>query len=114
MKVTHTAVYEGPNIYAPVPLIRCQIDLEGFEDWPTGRLGSAFIDALLDYLPGLREHGQSEGAPGSFAQAIGDKDGVPLSHVVAHVAVELQRLGAADVSFAGAWPAGRPGVYDVV
>ena len=114
MQVTVISIYEGPNIYAPVPLIRCQIDLEGFEDWPTGRLGSAFIDALLDYLPGLREHGQSEGAPGSFAQAIGDKDGVLLSHVVAHVAVELQRLGAADVSFAGAWPAGRPGVYDVV
>jgi len=46
MKVTTTTVYEGPNIHAPVPVIHWRIELEGLEEWPTGRLGAAFVDAL--------------------------------------------------------------------
>ncbi len=46
MKVIATTVYVGPNIHAPVPVVRWRIDLEGLEEWPTGRLGAAFVDAL--------------------------------------------------------------------
>ncbi len=114
MQATLTSIYEGPNIYAPVAAIRCRIDFGALEDWPTGRLGAAFTDALLDLLPGLRDHGEPEGAPGGFVHAMVESDGVPLGRVLAHAAVELQRLGEADVSFAGAWPAGGPGLHDVV
>ena len=113
MKVTATTVYEGPNIHAPVPVIRWRIDLEGLEEWPTGRLGAAFVDALLECLPGLRGHGGSDGAPGGFAQAMAENYGVPLGEVMARAVVELQRLGGADVEFAGARPVGG-GVYDVL
>ncbi|MCZ6610756.1 MAG: cyanophycin synthetase, partial [Alphaproteobacteria bacterium] len=114
MKVIQTAIYEGPNVYAPIQVIRWRVDLGALEDWPTGRLGTDFTEALLDRLPGLDGQGGSEGAPGDFARAMVEKDGVSLGQVLAHTAIELQRLGGADVSFAGAWPAGRPGVYDVV
>ncbi|MEE8502376.1 MAG: acetate--CoA ligase family protein [Kiloniellales bacterium] len=114
MKVIQTAVYEGPNIYAPVPVIRWRIDLEGLEEWPTGRLGAAFTDALLDRLPGLGGHGASEGAPGDFARAMVEKDGVSLGQVLAHTVLDLQRLAGADIEFAEALPAGAPGVYDVL
>ncbi len=114
MKVIQTAVYEGPNIYAPVPVIRWRIDLGTLEDWPTGRLGAAFTDALLDRLPGLGGHGASEGAPGDFAGAMADKDGVPLGQVMAHAVLALQRLGGAEVEFAEARSAGAPGIHDVI
>jgi cyanophycin synthetase len=114
MKVIQTAVYEGPNIHAPVPAIHLRIDLGELEEWPTGRLGPAFTEALLDHLPGLGRHGGSEGAPGSFAGAMAEKDGVSLAEVLAHAVLELQRLGGLDVEFAEARPAGGPGIYDVV
>jgi cyanophycin synthetase len=113
MKVIQTAVYEGPNIYAPVPVIRWRIDLEGLEECPTGRLGAAFTDALLDHLPGLGGHGGSEGASGGFARAMAAKDGVSLGQVLAHTVLELQRLVGAEVEFAEARPVGG-GVYDVL
>jgi cyanophycin synthetase len=114
MKVIQTAVYEGPNIYAPVPAIRWRVDLGPLEEWPTGRLGAAFADALLDRLPGLGGQGGSEGAPGDFARAMVEKDGVSLGQVLAHAATELQRLGGADIEFAEARPAGAAGIYDVL
>ncbi len=113
MKVTATTVYEGPNIYAPVPVIRWRIDLGRLEQWPTGRLGVAFVDALVECLPGLRGHGGSEGVPGGFALAMAENDGVPLGEVMARAAQEVQRLGGADVEFAGARPVGG-GVCDVL
>ena len=114
MKVIRTAVYEGPNIYAPVPVIRRRIDLETLEGWPTGRLGPAFTDALLAHLPGLGEHDGPDGAPGDFAGALVEKDGVPLGQVMAHAVLALQRLGGDGIEFAEARPAGATGVYDVL
>lgn len=106
MKVIATTVYEGPNIYAPVPVIRWRIDLEGLEEWPTGRLGAAFVDALVECLPGLGGHG-------GFARAMAKNDGVPLGEVMARAAQELQRLGGTAGEFAGAIPVGE-GVCDVL
>ena len=59
MKIVSTNVYVGPNIYAHFPVIRHVLDLEELEEWPTGRLGDAFIEPLLEHLPGLHEHGCS-------------------------------------------------------
>ena len=114
MKVIQTAVYEGPNVYAPVPVIRWRIGLGALEDWPTGRLGAAFTEALLAHLPGLGRHGGSEDAAGAFARAMAEKEGVSLAEVLAHAVLEMQNLGGLDVEFAEARPAGAPGVYDVL
>jgi len=76
MKVIATTVYEGPNIYAPVPVIHWRIDLEGLEEWPTGRLGAAFVDAVVECLPGLGGHGAfaraMDHALGKTAKEIGE------------------------------------------
>lgn len=114
MKVIQTAVYEGPNIYVPVPVVRWRIDLGELEEWPTGRLGPAFTDALLDRLPGMGGQDGSEGALGDFARTMVEKDGVSLSQVLGHTAIELQRLGGADIEFAEARPTGAAGIYDVL
>ena len=114
MKVTGLSVYRGPNVYAPVPVIRFRIDLEGLEDWPTGRLGAPFVDGLLDCLPGLGRHGGADGGPADFARRLRQDAGVSLAHVMQHAALEVQGLVGAEVGFGATRAAGSHGVYDVV
>ena len=56
MRILDRSVYQGPSLYAHFPVIRMELDLGELENWPTGRLGPAFVDGLLEALPGLREH----------------------------------------------------------
>ena len=57
MKILSTNVYVGPSLYAHFPVIRHQVDIGALEDWPSARLGEAFINALVEALPGLHNHG---------------------------------------------------------
>src|SRR6185369_11896138 len=114
MKITATSVYVGPNIYALFPVIRHTLDLGVLEDWPTGRLGAPFIDALLDRLPGLAEHGCSYGEPGGFLRRLREDGGTWLGHVMEHVAIELQQAAGEKVTFGKTRSADVRGQYHVV
>ena len=99
MKIVSTDVFVGPNIYAHFPVIRHVLDLGEFEDWPTGRLGSDFIDPMLESLPGLHDHGCSYGESGGFVRRLTDDEGTWLGHVMEHVAIELQNVAGSSVTF---------------
>ncbi len=99
MKIVSTDVFVGPNIYAHFPVIRHVLDLGELEDWPTGRLGSDFIDPMLESLPGLHDHGCSYGEPGGFVRRLTDDEGTWLGHVMEHVAIELQNVAGSSVTF---------------
>ncbi len=99
MKILSTSVYGGPNIYARFPIIRHLIDLGPLEEWPTRRLGDAFIDGLLEALPGLGEHGCSYGEPGGFVRRMREDEGTWLGHVLEHVSLEMQWVAGSQVSF---------------
>ena len=115
MKITSTNVYVGPNLYAHFRVIRHVLDLGRLEDWPTGRLGDAFIDPLLEHLPGLREHGCSYNEPGGFVRRLTENEGTWLGHVMEHVAIELQNVAGSPVTFGKTRSIdGRPGSYDMV
>ncbi len=115
MKILDRNVYLGPNPYAHFPVIRLTLDLGELEAWPTGRLGAAFVDGLLERLPGLREHTCSYGEPGGFVRRMTEGEGTWLGHVFEHVAIELQNVAGMDVSFGRTRSRpGREGVYDVV
>ncbi len=114
MKILETRVYVGPNQYAHFPVIRLTLDLEALEAWPTGRLGEPFIEALLEALPGLHEHGCSYGEPGGFVRRLREDEGTWLGHVLEHVAIELQNTAGLDVTFGKTRSSGPEGVYDVV
>ena len=60
MKILDTRVYRGPNLYALRKVIRLRVDLGELEDYPTNKL-PGFVDALLEAIPTLREHGCSYG-----------------------------------------------------
>ena len=114
MQVLDTSVYLGPSLYAHFPVIRLTIDLGVLEEWPSGRLGKPFTDGLLEALPGLAEHGCSYQEPGGFVRRLTEGEGTWMGHVLEHVAIELQNVAGAQVTFGKTRGAGEPGQYDVV
>ena len=114
MKILETTVFRGPNIYALFPVIRHQVDIGVLEDWPTAKLGTAFIDPLLEILPGLHEHGCSYGEPGGFVRRLREDEGTWMGHVWEHLAIELQNVAGAEVTFGKTRGSGEVGQYNMV
>ncbi len=115
MRILDRSVYVGPSLYAHFPVIRLELDLGPLEDWPTAKLGEAFVDALVEAVPGLAEHGCSYRTPGGLIRRMKEGEGTWLGHVLEHVAIELQNMAGEDVTFGKTRSVdGRPGVYTVV
>ncbi|MFZ2754528.1 MAG: cyanophycin synthetase [Lysobacteraceae bacterium] len=115
MRIIDRSVFVGPSLYAHFPVIRLELDLGRLEAWPTAKLGPAFIDALVEALPGLAEHGCSYRTPGGLVRRMREGEGTWLGHVLEHVAIELQNMAGEDVTFGKTRSIDdRPGVYSVV
>ena len=115
MRIESTNVFVGPSTFAHFPVIRHVIDLGELEAWPTSRLGEAFIAPLLEYLPGLHEHGCSYREPGGFVRRLREDEGTWLGHVMEHVAIELQNVAGSNVTYGRTRSIdGRPGFYNMV
>ena len=115
MRITARSVFVGPSQYAHFPVIRLELDLGVLEQWPTGRLGPQYVDALVAALPELKQHGCSYKEPGGFIRRMQEDEGTWLGHVLEHVAIELQNMAGEDVTFGRTRSIpGRPGVYSVV
>ncbi len=115
MRVESTNVYVGPNVFARFPVIRHVLDLGELEHWPTARLGDAFIEPLLEHLPGLHEHGCSYREPGGFVRRMREDEGTWMGHVMEHVALELQNVAGSDVTFGRTRSIDdKPGYYNMV
>ncbi len=114
MKILSTNVYVGPSLYAHFPVIRHQVDLGILEDWPSAWLGEAFINSLIEALPGLQNHGCSYGEPGGFIRRMREDEGTWMGHIWEHASLELQNEAGSDVSFGRTRSAGKPGVYNMV
>ena len=114
MRILERNVYVGPSMYAHFPVIKLLLDLGPLEQWPSGRLGPSFIDALVAALPNLQEHGCSYQVPGGFFRRMREDEGTWLGHVLEHVAIELQNIAGEEVSFGKTRSTDLPGVYTVV
>ena len=114
MHIISSNVYVGPNTWAGFPVIRHVIDLGVLEQWPSGKIGEAFIAALVDSLPGLDEHGCSYRESGGFLRRLREDEGTWLGHVWEHCALEVQSMAGAEVSFGRTRSTGTPGQYNMV
>ncbi len=115
MKIVSTNVYVGPSTFAHFRVIRHILDLGELEHWPTGRLGDAFIEPLLECLPGLHEHGCSYQEPGGFVRRLRDDEGTWMGHVMEHVAIELQNVAGSPVTYGRTRSIdGQPSHYNMV
>jgi cyanophycin synthetase len=114
MKIVSTNVFVGPNVWAGFPVIRHVVDLGVLEDWPSARLGDAWIDGLVAALPGLQEHGCSYREPGGLIRRLREGEGTWLGHVAEHAALEIQGVAGSDVTFGRTRGTGVPGQYNLV
>jgi cyanophycin synthetase len=114
MKILATNIYVGPSLYAHFPVIRHQVDIGILEDWPSVRLGAEFIDALVEALPGLSNHGCSYGEPGGFLRRLREDEGTWMAHIWEHAAIELQNMAGSDVTFGKTRGIGPVGHYNMI
>ncbi|MBC8327354.1 MAG: cyanophycin synthetase [Planctomycetes bacterium] len=114
MKILDRNIYLGPSLYAHFPVIRLTVDLGELEEWPSVRLGEAFIGGLAESLPGLAKHGCSYREDGGFLRRLREDQGTWLGHVFEHVVIELQQITGIAVTFGKTRGNGQYGQYDVV
>ncbi len=113
MRINETRVYRGPNLYAHFPVIRLTVDLGELEQYPSGKI-PGFGERLVDALPSLYEHTCSYGEPGGFLRRVNEDDGTWFGHILEHVAIELQQLAGAKVTFGKTRSTEKEGEYHVV
>jgi len=113
MKITERRVFRGPNQYARFRVIRLILDLGPLEDYPSETI-PGFNDKLLEWLPSLEEHGCSYGEPGGFIRRLKEDGGTWMGHILEHMAIELQVLTGADITFGKTRGTGELGQYYVV
>jgi len=99
MQILSSNVYVGPNLYANFPVIKLVIDIGILEEYPSMKLGEAFITGLIKSIPTLEEHTCSYGKPGGLILRLRDNEGTWIGHIWEHVAIELQDIAGAHVSF---------------
>ena len=113
MRVIEQRTYVGPNLYATFPVIRMTVDLGPLEQRPSASI-PGFVDGLVERIPSLAEHGCSYGEPGGLVRRLREDGGTWLGHVLEHVAIEIQNLCAARVTFGKTRGTGEVGCYHVV
>ncbi|HYM51285.1 MAG TPA: cyanophycin synthetase [Candidatus Limnocylindrales bacterium] len=111
LRILEAQVLRGPNYWSYEPAIRMLVDLGSLEFWPSNTLPS-FNDALLDLLPGLKEHGCSLNRPGGFLERM--REGTWLGHVAEHVALELQHEAGSPITRGKTRRATTAGQYNVI
>ena len=112
VRLLEWSVYRGPNLFGQRPMVRLQIDLGRLEEFPSNTI-EGFNAALLEALPGLRDHGCCYGEPGGFVRRL--ETGTWFGHVAEHVALELQTRGGGRATRGKTRSVkGRPGVYNVL
>jgi cyanophycin synthetase len=111
LRILETQVFRGPNFWSYEPCVRLLVDLGSLEHWPSNSL-AGFNEAILDLLPGLKDHSCSLGRPGGFLYRL--QDGTWLGHVAEHVAIALQRETGAHVYRGKTRSSGETGRYNVI
>lgn len=108
LNATACSIYRGVNPFAPVPVIAFTLEVGDLADWPTGRLGRPYVEALLTDAPFLADRPAPDGRGGRLAAAMTEGAGLPLALLHANLAVALHRAVGAEVFYAATAPADVP------
>ncbi len=98
----------GPNYWRLAPVIACDIRLGALERVTSADI-PGFSDRILAAIPTLEEHPCTRGKAGGFVERL--REGTHIPHILEHVAIELQTLAGADVSFGRVVASGDEGVW---
>lgn len=111
MRILDIKALQGANYFSPNPVIVAKVDLEEHDEVFTSQI-PGFVESLLEHLPTLQEHKCSEGVPGGFVSRM--LEGTLLTHVMEHIAIELQYIAYMEVGFGKTRSTGEPGIYNVI
>lgn len=111
MRVESIRTNFGPSVFHSKSTIVMTVDLENWSEVSSHTI-PYFVSALLEKLPGLKQHTCSKGYPGGFVQRL--NDGTYLAHIIEHMALELSSICSIEVFYGKTRYAGRTGLYDIV
>ncbi|MGV3541317.1 MAG: cyanophycin synthetase [Rufibacter sp.] len=114
MKIAEMRIMRGPNFWSVKhpKIVVLKLDMEAADGVLTTHL-PGFPERLENLFPGMVIHRSTEGQEGGYLKRVRE-EGVPLSNVVEHVALELQTLGGMECGFGRTYPAPQPGFEYVV
>jgi cyanophycin synthetase len=101
----------GANYWSRLAITRMDLTVGAYEDISSADVPGV-TTALVDAMPGLRDHRCSIGEPGGFIIRL--KRGTYLPHIVEHVALELQGMIGHDVGYGRTRGGDQPGEYTLI
>ncbi|SDG82569.1 cyanophycin synthetase [Flavobacterium omnivorum] len=113
MEIIEIKVMCGPNYWSgdQKKLIVMKLDIGDWDQKLTNTI-EGFSEALEQLLPYLKNRQCSEGFEDSFLERV--KTGTVISHVVEHIALELQNLAGMEFGFGQTLSTNVKGVYHIV
>ncbi len=101
LKIVSGLTFDGKNLIAPVPVVRLIIDFGDIANLSPAGLGPKFADVFAEFLTVLEAHAGAVGRE-PLALAIDQDKFLGLGQLVACIALALQRVAGAEVSYATA------------
>src|SRR3954466_2629436 len=101
----------GPNYWSRLPITRMDLTIGAYENISSADV-PWFTKAVVEAMPGLRDHRCSIGEPGGFLIRL--KRGTYLAHIVEHVALELQGMIGHEVGYGRTRGGEAPGEYTLI
>lgn len=111
LKILNVHALRGPNIWSNSPILEAWIDVGVLKD-VSSEQAPGFNARLMSWLPTMIEHRCSVGERGGFFKRL--ERGTYPSHILEHVALELQSLAGTVVGYGKARAMNQDGLYRVV
>jgi cyanophycin synthetase len=101
LKIVSIQAFHGASIFAPVPIVRLVVDFGDQSNRSPASLPPEFAQNVLRLVPELEVANQYDAQEtASFGTALFHDESLRLGHVVAGVALALQRIAGAEVAYA--------------
>jgi hypothetical protein len=101
----------GANYWSRLPITRMDLNIGAYENISSADV-QGVTQALVNALPGLRDHRCSIGEPGGFLIRL--KRGTYFAHIVEHVALELQGMIGHEVGYGRTRGGDATGEYTLI
>lgn len=114
MKIAEIRIMKGPNYWSVKhpKIVVLKLDMAEYDRVLTTDI-PGLADRMEKMFPGMQKHKSTKGKEGGYLARVRE-EGVPLSNVVEHVALELQTLGGMNSGFGRTYPAPQTGFEYVV
>ena len=113
MEIVELRIMRGPNYWSVEhpKIIVVKINLKNYKNIYTHEIPGFYV-RLKKMFPNMQAHRSAEGVEGGFFKIV--RRGTKFSHVVEHIALELQNLSGMDCGFGRTIPSSEEGIENVI